>query len=519
MTNSSRTPIPGSEREPLEGVRPAGAVDPDRIASVTLTLKRRGPDPDPDERVDHDEFARRFGADPEEIKSVEDFAAQHGLDVVEADAARRTVVVRGRLADLGSAFDTDLQLYEHPDLGLFRGRVGTVSVPSHVADSVESVLGLDDRPAAFPRMLLAAPEAAAAEVGAPPANFSGADLAKIYGFPAGTTGKGQTIAIIELGGGYKPADLAAYFARASAPAPSVDGGARSAARTNAPVGNPNSADGEVLLDIDVIGAIAPRRADRRLLRPNTDRGLPRRDHPGGPRQDAQAVGDLDQLGHGRGCPAAGPRRPATPTTRRSRTPARSASRSPWRPGTTARADGVNDGKAHVDFPAASPFVLACGGTQAEVQGRDDRQRGGLERAHRRRDGRRREPILRPAQLPDGPRRARPSTTPRSRAAACRTSPGTPTRNTGYHVRVDGQNLVFGGTSAVAPLWAALIARVNEKLGTHAGFANPALVQVRHAARHHVGQQRRLQRQRGLRRLHRAREPGRREGRGRALVVP
>jgi kumamolisin len=46
--------------------------------------------------------------------------------------------------------------------------------------------------------------------------------------------------------------------------------------------------------------------------------------------------------------------------------------------------------------------------------------------------------------------------------------------TGYQVRVDGENLVFGGTSAVAPLWAALIALCNQKLGTSVGFLNPLL---------------------------------------------
>ena len=47
-------------------------------------------------------------------------------------------------------------------------------------------------------------------------------------------------------------------------------------------------------------------------------------------------------------------------------------------------------------------------------------------------------------------------------------------STGYNVRVDGQNTVIGGTSAVAPLWAGLIALANAQNGTNAGFLNPAL---------------------------------------------
>jgi kumamolisin len=46
--------------------------------------------------------------------------------------------------------------------------------------------------------------------------------------------------------------------------------------------------------------------------------------------------------------------------------------------------------------------------------------------------------------------------------------------TGYQVLVDGRNAVYGGTSAVAPLWAALLARINEKLGKPIGFVNTAL---------------------------------------------
>jgi len=47
-------------------------------------------------------------------------------------------------------------------------------------------------------------------------------------------------------------------------------------------------------------------------------------------------------------------------------------------------------------------------------------------------------------------------------------------NTGYSVRIDGTDTVFGGTSAVAPLWAALIARLNQSAKQPLGFVNPAL---------------------------------------------
>jgi kumamolisin len=47
-------------------------------------------------------------------------------------------------------------------------------------------------------------------------------------------------------------------------------------------------------------------------------------------------------------------------------------------------------------------------------------------------------------------------------------------NSGYQVQVDGQSLVIGGTSAVAPLWSGLIALLNQKLGKPVGFFQPSL---------------------------------------------
>jgi kumamolisin len=46
--------------------------------------------------------------------------------------------------------------------------------------------------------------------------------------------------------------------------------------------------------------------------------------------------------------------------------------------------------------------------------------------------------------------------------------------TGYTVLIDGTETVVGGTSAVAPLWAALIARINAAKGQPAGFVNAKL---------------------------------------------
>ena len=75
---------------------------------------------------------------------------------------------------------------------------------------------------------------------------------------------------------------------------------------------------------------------------------------------------------------------------------------------------------------------------------------------------------------------------------------------GYNVLVDGDQTVIGGTSAVAPLWAGLLARINQSLGTSVGYLNPlALCRERgkHVARYHQRQQRQLLRRAGMGSLH------------------
>src|SRR3546814_4987403 len=64
------------------------------------------------------------------------------------------------------------------------------------------------------------------------------------------------IGIIELGGGYSAEDLETYFSGLgltppSVTAVSVDG------RDHEPTGDPDGPDGEVMLDIEIAGAIAP----------------------------------------------------------------------------------------------------------------------------------------------------------------------------------------------------------------------------------------------------------------------
>jgi len=480
MANSpNRHTIPGSEREPVAGARATGKVMAGERIEVSVLVRPGSGQRDladsealvdkaPSQRhyLSRDEFAKQHGAAATDIAKVEDFAKAHGLAVVEANAARRTVVLSGTAAALSEAFGTTLEQFEH-DGGTYRGRTGSLSVPANLEGVVEGVFGLDNRPQATPHFqVLGVDESAVAR--APGASFTPPQLATLY-FPTGADGSGQCIAIIELGGGFKPADISAYFGGLKLPVPnvkaiSVDGG------RNHPT-NANSADGEVMLDIEVAAAIAPKATIAVYFAPNTTQGF----------LDAITTAVHDKVN-----------KPSVVSiswgsaesnwTAQAMTQFDKAFQAAATLGVTVccaagdngSADGVTDGKPHVDFPASSPFALGCGGTKLTVSGttigsevvwnenaKSSATGGGVSGFF---------------ALPAYQKNAKvPPVSGGSKAG--RGVPdvaGDADPNSGYRVRVDGQSLVIGGTSAVAPLWAGLIALMNQKLGKPVGYLNPLL---------------------------------------------
>jgi kumamolisin len=481
----ARRPLKGSERSPLPNSRALGPADPAERLEVTVVVRaadrpglqarlgRLAKGAGPSARLSRAEFARRHGANRADLDAVREFAESHGLAVVEEHAARRSLVLAGTVAQFNDAFGVDLQHYSHPE-GTYRGRTGPVHIPAELDGLIEAVLGLDNRPQARPhfRMKTAGPKRRPRPARAAAASFTPVQLASLYAFPQGD-GKGECIAIIELGGGYRPQDLQTYFTGLGLAAPavtavSVDHG------TNQPTGDPNGPDGEVMLDIEVAGAIAPAAAIAVYFAPNTDAGfldaVTSAVHDdvrkpsvisiswGGPESSwtQQAISAMDQAFQAAAamgitvCVAAGD---------------------------SGSTDGVTDGNNHVDFPASSSYALACGGTSLQASGTTIVQEvvwndgnpasgaggGGVSAvfalpawqqglATTDAEGTRRPLAMR--GVPDVSADADPQT--------------------GYDVLVDGTSAVFGGTSAVAPLWAGLIARINALNGRTAGFLNPAL---------------------------------------------
>ena len=458
-----RIEVAGSRRVPIEGATRVHAVNGQEHIEATIVLRRSRsatePSPHVGMRATRETFAATHGADPSELELVETFAHEHGLTVVESHVGRRTVHVAGPADAIRAAFGTQLGYYDSPQ-GRYRGRVGAVTLPANVAPVVDAVLGLDNRPIAKPHLRYhASPESA-------DGSLLPTEVAKAYHVPTNLDGHGQTIAIIELGGGYRKHDLDTYFASLKLPTPRV--AAVSVLQgTNNP-GVDQGADGEVMLDIEVAGAVAPRAHIVVYFAPNTDQGF----------HDAIATAVHDQknkpsvISISWGAPEAR-------WTRQAMKVMNAALQDAAALGVTvtvaAGDDGSSDGMKHgdhVDFPASSPFSLACGGTRLEVTAAGAIHRevvwNDLATDHGATGG----GVSTVFALPDYQKGSNAATLGNKRGVPDVAGNADPM--TGYRVLVDGAFEVIGGTSAVSPLWAGLIALLNQQSGVALGFINPSL---------------------------------------------
>ncbi|BAN24982.1 S53 family peptidase [Caballeronia insecticola] len=484
----AKQPVSGSDKIHPEGTTCIGACDPGEQIEVVVMLRRKDEagfkqmmakidaGNAPAQSVSREEFDQRFGASDADVQKVEAFAKQYGLTVVRANAEMRSVVLKGSIEAFQKAFDVKLERFQHHNIGEYRGPTGPVNVPDDMHDAITAVLGLDSKPQARPHFRFRPPFKPAR--GAAPASFTPVDLARLYDFPDGD-GAGQCIAIIELGGGYRDTDLSAYFKKLGVKAPKVVAVGVDNAK-NAPTGNPNGPDGEVTLDIEIAGAIAPGARIAVYFAPNSDAGfvdaVNRALHDatnkpsvisiswGGPEsmwspQSVGALNDVLQSAAALGvtvCAASGD---------------------------SGSSDGVGDGTDHVDFPASSPYVLGCGGTSLSASGTgiaqevvwNDGEQGGAGGGG----------VSGTFALPVWQKGLSITRNGKHVALAKRGVPdvaGDASPQTGYEVLIDGEDTVVGGTSAVAPLWAALIARINALNNAPSGFVNPKLYKAKAAFR-------------------------------------
>ncbi len=447
MAHHALSPLARSTRSGPAGER-LGDVADGQPVRLTVVFKP-GAVIDPTTVVSREEYRRRYASKSAAVDTLVAYAKEHGLTVELADAGQHQVRLSGTYGQASAAFQPSrLGRYRHEGRE-FVGREGQLSVPSSIADEVVAVMGFDTRPVAHTHYRRHKKTAASS-------SYNPVAVAKRYGFPTGLTGAGQVVALIELGGGYDATQQAAYFKQkgidrtGTLAAVLVDGA------TNTP-SDPNGADGEVQLDIQVAGSIAPAADIAVYFGTQAANGfldaITTAIHDtqrtvsvmsiswGGPessyaRQDLQAMDQAFQSAGSLGIPVC-----------------------------VASGDsGADDGTSTktVDFPASSPHVLGCGGTKlpasgAEVAWNDGSSGGasgggysthfdrpswqtGNTNAHR--------------GVPDVAGDADPET--------------------GYNISVDGTAEVVGGTSAVAPLWAALLALTGQQAARRLGLVNPTL---------------------------------------------
>ena len=487
MTGNNRVKIVGSEHHLPAGSVAQKRTNPNQWLEVTIGVRRKQVLPDlsamasvlPKDRsyMTHESLSQQYGSDPQSVERIRNFAKQHNLTVVRDESASARLSLAGTVGDLTSAFGVTLFDYQHPTLGAFHARTEPVSVPAELKDDITGVFGFNNHRILRRKHHLAAAKHAKPDAQARPW-FIASELVPVYNFPA-SDAAGQCIALLEFGGGVDDNDMASYFQAINQPAPNVQVIGLDGVSTD-PRGDPDST-GEVMLDIEIAGTLAPGAKIAVYFSTFDEKGL----------VDALSavIGDMANK------PSVisiswgwAENQPFNNTV-------------VWSPSAidhinqsflaaaqlgistcvSTGDDGseaqIQDGLAHVNFPATSPYVLAVGGTTLHVRkdtsgkttvietvwndGPGSGTGGGVSDIT---------PVpewqngIVPVSINSGnfAGRAIPD-------VAANADPAT-----GYFEVSGGKRGVVGGTSASAPLWASLIARINAVMKVNSGNFNALL---------------------------------------------
>lgn len=518
--------IPGSNRPAVPQAKLVKKSDPGSRIKVSIYARQNPTAPEkslspldelnsklPAERhyLSGDEFDSTFGADPADLDKIAAWAKVSKLKVLDRSVPKRRVLVEGTIGDISKAFGVQLNEYDHPESGRFRGRVGQIHVPADLFGIVEGVFGLDTRLVGRPRLrkgnvqpvdfeTLASNDkgkARALALASPASPFPGTffprDVAQLYGYPDTFTGSGQNVAIFAFNGttpdprgGYKLSALKNYFEKllggktptikdVVVQGPGNDPGPDTRASSNR-----GDATGEVMLDICVVGSVAPDANIFMYFTEFTSQGWVDALH--------EAITDNNQISVisiSYGNPEDDPQGAWTSMGVQVVNQAFQAATAKGiticcASGDDGSSDQVTSG-AHVDFPASSPFVLGVGGTKLvasnstpptiasetvwnETLHNEGATGGGVSAVFTKPAYQNTVSVPPSANPPHKIGRGVPDV-----AAVADPVTGV------VVMRIDGKHVEpIGGTSAAAPLWAALIARLNEGLKARCGFLNPLL---------------------------------------------
>jgi kumamolisin len=502
--------LEGSHRAPVEGAERVGDVAPSEQITVTVFVRRdpgahpvadlrteAGKRPQDRRYLSPSEVEASFGAAPADLQAVVDYAESKGLQASAASAARRSVRVTGPAGELGAAFGVELGYVRHGDV-TYRGRVGPVKVPASLSGIVEAVLGFDNRPIGRSYLRAAkagtVPHSLDADAGGlPPNTYLPPQVAELYAFPAGYDGTGETVAVfvfngdigsgVSAPGGYDPVTSSEYFTQVlGMKAPTLtDVVVQGPGNLPGDGTDPNDVSGEVYLDLCVVGSLAPGAKIAVYFTQSSEQGWVEAISQAA----TDAVNDPSVISISYGNPEDDPRGGWTKMAIKQVNDAFEAAAAAGRTiccaaGDSGAADEPGTTTVHADFPASSPWVLACGGTRLESSGGaicaevvwndlgdgdgDGATGGGVSAIFPRpswQSGTRAVPMA--GVLPPQDGRGVPD-------VASLADPETPY----VVVGPDGALQGIGGTSAAAPLWSALISRFNQALGARVGYLNPLL---------------------------------------------
>jgi kumamolisin len=434
-----------------------------------------------------------YGASEQDIAAVEEYARGLGLTVTLISRAARTLRLSGPPAAIESAFGVALHTVSHAGT-TFRGHDGPVTLAPDIADCVEAVFGLDNRPLGrsflrhAPDHLNAAIAAwhraggADAKVHLPAGSFLPPQVATLYDFPS-QPATGQTVAIFAFNdantpGGYDTSVLDSYFTTdLKLATPQItDVTVMGPGNSPGDGSNPDDASPEVYLDLSIVGSLARGAKIVIYFTEFTEQGWVE----ALTRASTDATHDPSVISISYGNPEDGR---GTAWTSAAITQVNQAFEAAAARGKTIMAaagdsgatDGVSSG-VHVDFPASSPWVLSCGGTRLAGAGvtvssetvwndlgsNEGATGGGISTVFAL-------PTWQAdAKVPDHVSSGKPGRgVPDVSSLA---DPETP-----FIVAQPQGTGGVGGTSAAAPLWASLVARLNARPGARpVGYLNPAL---------------------------------------------
>jgi kumamolisin len=472
--------------------------NPKARIEVTLKLRTRPPDQAWKRRIEgllraplnrrryltRAEHEIAFGCRTEDLVRVDAFAHRHGLTVVDCQHRKRTVRLAGSVEQIQQAFGVRLRSIRLRR-ATYHAHDEDLSLPRDLKDVVVAVFGLDTRP------LVGAHLSRPPSADAPGANGGGLSpglFTQLYRYPAPLDGSGQCLAIIEansannlgqLGTGYRREDLDAFFSGLGVATPSVTAISGSGGAGNLPGVN-DEADAEAALDIQLAGCAAPGASLAVYFGLNSEQGfhdvVAAAIHDGlrNPRVVSMSWG-LSEDEYSPGFMSA-----MNALFSEAATLGITVCASAGDLGSSGKERLAADGVPHPHFPASSPYILGCGGTTADIQGQAivteqvwnggyaaGAGGGGVSDFFPRPDWQASSNVpLSPAKKWAG--RGIPDLAAHADQAI------------GYRIVVNGGPQALGGTSAVAPLIAGLLARINQSRAAAGrgslGFINPLLYQ-------------------------------------------